>query len=37
MKAKQEDRPESEEDAKRRAIDETLETHRTLMKKLSKL
>ena len=37
MKAKQEDRPESGEDAKRRAIEETLETHKALLKKLSKL
>ena len=37
MKGKHEDRLESEEEAKRRAIEETLETQKALMKKLSKL
>ncbi|MGA2664204.1 MAG: Fic family protein [Nitrososphaerales archaeon] len=36
-KAGQEGRPVPEGDAKRRAMDETLEAHRTLMKRLSEL
>jgi hypothetical protein len=35
MKAKQEESPETER--KRKAIEETLETHKTVLKKLGKL
>jgi hypothetical protein len=37
MKAKQQEIPESETDKKRRVIEETLETHKTVLKKLAKI